>query len=227
MPHRLTIVPEGRLPAGYTGASHPNHWWSAAGAQSCTATARMAGTADNRWMNWMLTGAAALLMVGCSPALNWRTVPLPEAAITATLPCKADHATRSVELAGTPVELSMVGCDADGSTFAVSHAPLADPAQLAASLRHWRAAMLARLGPQAAATAVDAPHHPKGTMPVPEAVHTVATGVRPDGTPVHAEAVWFARATGDQIWLVHAVVYSDRPRPEVAGTFFSGLVLQP
>ena len=103
-------------------------------------------SADNAPMKWTLTGAAALLIAGCSPALNWRTVPLPEADLTITLPCKPDQATRTVELAGAPVELSMVGCDADGATFAVSHAALADPAQVGAALTHWRAAMLARLG---------------------------------------------------------------------------------
>ena len=102
-------------------------------------------SADNAPMKWTLTGAAALLIAGCSPALNWRTVPLPEADLTITLPCKPDQATRTVELAGAPVELSMVGCDADGATFAVSHAALADPAQVGAALTHWRAAMLARL----------------------------------------------------------------------------------
>ena len=84
----------------------------------------MGDSADNAPMKWTLTGAAALLIAGCSPALNWRTVPLPEADLTITLPCKPDQATRTVELAGAPVELSMVGCDADGATFAVSHACL-------------------------------------------------------------------------------------------------------
>ena len=69
-------------------------------------------------MNWTLTGAASALLglAACSPALNWRTVALPEAALTITLPCKPDHATRKVELAGTPVDLSMVGCEADGAS---------------------------------------------------------------------------------------------------------------
>ena len=97
-------------------------------------------------MHRTLTGALALLLAGCSPALNWRTVPLPEAGLTITLPCKPDQATRTVELAGAPVALAMVGCDADGATFAVSHAALADPAQVGTALTHWRAAVLARLG---------------------------------------------------------------------------------
>ena len=86
-------------------------------------------------MKRTLPWVAALMLAACSPALNWRSVALDGAALTATLPCKPDQATRTVELAGAPVELSMVGCDADGATFAVSHAALADPAQVGALLR--------------------------------------------------------------------------------------------
>lgn len=178
-------------------------------------------------MNWILPAAAAALLVsGCSPALNWRTVPLPEAALTITLPCKPDQATRQVELAGAPVELAMVGCDADGATFAVSHAALADPAMVGAALTHWRSAVLANLGPGAAAAAVDAPYTPKGVLPVPQSLRTTVQGQRADGTAVIAQGVWFARAVGPQVRLYHAVVYTAKPRPEVADQFFSGLALQ-
>lgn len=177
-------------------------------------------------MNWTLTGAASALLglAACSPALNWRSVALPDAALTITLPCKPDHATRKVELAGTPVDLSMVGCEADGATFAVSHATLADAALTATALAHWRAAVLARLG-GSQAQASDVPFAPRNALPLPQSVRTTAQGVGPDGKAVSAQAVWFARPEGAQMRLYHAVVYSPRARPEVADTFFSGLQL--
>lgn len=171
-------------------------------------------------------GGAAVLLAGCSPALNWRSVPLPDAAITVTLPCKPDQAARSVELAGAPVELAMVGCDADGATVAVSHAALANPAQAGAALTHWRAAVLANLGPGAAATAVDTPYAPPGVLPLPQSVRTAVQGQRADGSAVTAQAVWFARAVGPQVRLYHAVVYTVKPRPEVADPFFAGISFQ-
>ncbi|WP_100412081.1 hypothetical protein [Acidovorax sp. 69] len=177
-------------------------------------------------MKWTLTGALALLLAGCSPALNWRSVPLPEADLAILLPCKPDQATRTVELAGTPVELAMVGCDADGATFAVSHVALADPAQVGAALTHWRAAVLARLGAGAAASAKDTPYAPRGALPLREAVRAVVQGQHSDGSAVTAQAVWFARAAGPQVRLYHAVVYTAKPRPEVADQFFAGLALQ-
>ena len=69
-----------------------------------------------RWFALM----AALGLQACSPALNWRSVSVPEAALQAMLPCKPEQAVRTVELAGAPLAMSMWGCDADGATFAVS-----------------------------------------------------------------------------------------------------------
>ena len=60
---------------------------------------------------------------------------------------------------------------------------------------------------------------------LPQSVRTVAQGQRPDGSAVVAQAVWFARAAGPQVRLYHAVVYTAKPRPEVADQFFAGLAL--
>jgi len=174
--------------------------------------------------------ALTLTLVACSPALNWRSVPVPEADLTVTLPCKPDTAHRTVELAGAPAELAMVGCEADGAVFAVSHTAMADPALVGKALAHWRAAVMANLAAQqpaatASAAATDTPFTPRGALVLPQSVRTVVQGRRPDGSAVTAQAVWFARASGSQIRLYHAVVYTAKPRPELADQFFSGLVL--
>ena len=120
----------------------------------------------------------------------------------------------------------MAGCDADGATFAVSHAALTDPARVGAALTHWRAAVIANLGNRAAASAVDVPYAPPGVLPLAQSVRTVVQGQRPDGTAVVAQSVWFARSVGPQVRLYHAVVYTSKPRPEVADQFFAGITLQ-
>ena len=168
--------------------------------------------------------ALTLTLVACSPALNWRSVPVPEADLTVTLPCKPDSAHRTVELAGAPAELAMVGCEADGAVFAVSHTAMADPALVGKALAHWRAAVMANLAAQQPA-ATDTPFTPRGALVLPQSVRTVVQGRRPDGSAVTAQAVWFARASGSQIRLYHAVVYTAKPRPELADQFFAGLVL--
>ncbi|HEY9208268.1 hypothetical protein [Acidovorax soli] len=172
-------------------------------------------------MNRTLPWAAALLLAACSPALNWRSVPLAGAALTATLPCKPDHATRTVEMAGASVELAMAGCEADSATFAISHTALPDPARADAALVHWRAAVLARL--EAATVLSEQPFAFAGTLPLPSSVRLVAQGRRADGSAVTVQGVWFARAVGPQVRLYHAVVYTAQPRPDVASALFAGL----
>lgn len=172
----------------------------------------------------MATFAVSLGLAACSPALNWRTLTLPEAALRLNLPCKPDHAQRSVELAGTTVALSMTGCEADGATFAVSTAALSDPSRAGVALTHWRAAVLARIGAQAADTEV--PFVPPGALPLAQAVRMAAQGRKPDGSALYMQAVWFVRPLGPQMQLYHAVVYTDKPRPDVADAFIAGITLQ-
>ncbi len=172
-----------------------------------------------------------LLLAACSPALNWREVRLGDAAMTALLPCKPEHAVRAVELgaggAGRQADLALWSCDADGATFAVSYMAAPEPAQADAALRQWRAAVLARLQVAQAAAAVAqaaaVPFVPAGALALPASVRLQVAGRRGDGRSVMADAVWFARPEGGAVRLYHAVVYAPEARPQAAGAFFAGL----
>ena len=171
---------------------------------------------------------AALCLVACSPTLNWRTVPLPDLGLVASLPCKPEHLERQIELAGHPAQVHMSGCTADGVTFALACTDLAEPAQAGVALSHWRAAVLTALhappAPQPGAPQ-DQAFVPAGALSIPQSVRTVAQG-QPPGGGVALQAIWFARVQGPSVQACHAVAYSAQPRPEVADAFFTGLVLQ-
>ncbi|MBC7682556.1 MAG: hypothetical protein H7172_09500 [Ferruginibacter sp.] len=156
-------------------------------------------------------------LVACSPALNWRSVRSDAHALLMLLPCKPDHASRDVPMAGTTVALDMQGCDAAGATFAVSHVHLADATQTAAALAGWQAATLANL--HAARPQPQAFNLPGGQFGVRWAV----AGQRADGRPVSAQAVWFARFQANGADLFHALVVADKADTAVADTFFTGL----
>lgn len=176
-------------------------------------------------MKSLVVGAGLVaLLVGCSPALNWRTVMFDAAALGTTFPCKPDQEARRVELAGQAVQMEMLGCEADGATFAVSHAVLPAGTAPAVALQHWQAAAAARAG--ATWPAATTPFVPKGALALPEAVRTTVQGQRPDGAAVTLQAAWFARVVGPEVHLYHAAFYSRTPRPEVADVFFNGLVLK-
>lgn len=159
-------------------------------------------------------------LVACSPALNWRTVRSEAHTLQMLLPCKPDHASRDVPMAGTTVALDMQGCDAAGATFAVSHVHLADARQASAALAGWQAATLANL--QAASPPLPVPQPfelPGGQF----GVRWIVVGQRADGHPVTAHAVWFARFQAEGVDLFNAVVYADRSDTAVADTFFTGM----
>ena len=170
---------------------------------------------------WLLMLPAALVCAACSPALNWRDTRFPATSFVALLPCEADHAQRSVPLGGVPTELTMAGCDAGGATFAVMLAN-APATQANALLQGWRQATLANIHAQQEQSQA---FQPRGGLALPESVRVRTAGNRADGRSVQMHAIWAARIAPDsgQSLLVHAVMYSDKPMPEAAETFFGGL----
>ena len=169
---------------------------------------------------------AAAVSAACTPSLNWREVALPPTHAVALLPCKPDHAERSVPLGGVPTELAVTGCEAAGATFALMAARLPAGRATFEVLAGWQQATLANM--QAQGPAAAQPFHPPAALPLAHAQRLAAEGKRADGPPVSAQAVWTARAAeGGGTELLHAVVYADRPRPELADAFFEGIAWRP
>lgn len=168
--------------------------------------------------------AAALLVVttmaACSPALNWRDVPLQ--GLVALLPCKPDHAERQMQLGPSDVTLRMSGCEASGALYAISHVRVADPAQLQATHMAWRQATLAAM--QATADPVTAPQPatPTGGQVQSALNPEKLDGKRPDGSAVQAQLVWLNKGQD----LYHVAVYGATLRPEMTELLFSELSLR-
>ncbi|KQP38129.1 hypothetical protein [Pseudorhodoferax sp. Leaf274] len=175
---------------------------------------------------------AALLaasLLACSPALNWRQVRIDGMAMRMLLPCKPDRAEREVAMGGRSMPLRMLGCDADGATFAVSHVqvPAADPSNpsdSSALLEGWKSAVLAHVH---ASGVVEQAWAPAGAQPGAAAMRVQAQGRGADGAAVALQAVWFAVADPAGLHLVHAVVLAPQARAEAAETFFSSFAPAP
>jgi len=162
---------------------------------------------------WALTVAVALCSAGCSPALNWRTVPLGDA--TVTLPCQPDRAQRTVQFGGQALAMEMVGCEADGAMFAVSRVRL--PPELNADQVRllWQAASLQQMKGQANA-AIPAASVSAQVL----GLNTIdAAGQGGNGRPLKARLAWAARGSD----LLHLAVYAPRITPEMAEPFFFGI----
>lgn len=162
-------------------------------------------------------------LAACGPALEWRSLPLPELGMQVSLPCKPDRVEHSVDLAGQSVQVVMQGCGASGLTFAVACAVLAEPSMAGAALAHWRAAVLAAAQ---ARDAKDSPFQPAGGLGLPQAVRTSAMGRLPGGGAMQMQAAWFARVQHGAVHACHAMVYGSELPAATADAFFEALVLR-
>lgn len=167
------------------------------------------------------------LLAACSPALNWRSIALADAPLSLMLPCKPDHAVRDVDWGAGKQQLSMVGCQADGATWAVSHVLLAQPQEAPAMLTRWQQALQKQLQlpPDAA---VGVPFVLKGALELPQAVQVQWQGRDAQGAPIVADARWWVRLEGSGVRVYQAIVLSPRqPVPLAArDTFVHGLQLR-
>ena len=169
---------------------------------------------------FLLAGALAgfPMLSGCSPTLNWRDVRPEQTQLLALFPCKPERLLRVVSLGAQEVPLTMLVCDAGGAKFALAYGNTKDAAKTAVILDQWQSTTLANIGAQMSR---ELPVQIKGASALPRVVAVQANGVRPDGSPVALQAVWFA--AGTQVY--QAAVYADTANPGVADTFFAGLRL--
>lgn len=168
---------------------------------------------------WLLGLAATVLVAACSPALNWREVPLE--GLTARLPCKPDRAQRTVQLGGANLLLEMAGCEAAGGLFAISRVPLAEGTPSAALLAAWRAEALRNMQATAVQERDFQPVAATGLRGA-HAVMVSAQGQRPDGSAVQAQLLWLSSSTG----IFHVAVYATRLNSDMTDLLFSDLQLR-
>jgi hypothetical protein len=157
------------------------------------------------------------LVVGCTPALNWREWRAPGSTLVALWPCKPQQAERSVALAGRPVRLTLTQCDAGGTTWALTRADVGDPAQVGPALVALRAAALGNVGADRPADVAGL--QVPGATPYREAGAFNAAGRRPGGAAVQLQVALFAHGT--IVW--QATVLAPRLDAEAAAVFFGAL----
>jgi hypothetical protein len=89
---------------------------------------------------------ASALAAACSPKYNWRDYASPDAPYKVTFPAKPASFTRSIDLDGTQVSMTMTAAEVDGVTFAVGSAEAPDKAHAVAALPAMMKALLRNIG---------------------------------------------------------------------------------
>jgi hypothetical protein len=172
-----------------------------------------------------LLGAAGLLLVACSPALDWRDARL-GGPVQLLMPCKPERIERQLTLVDRPAQALMLVCDADGITWSVTRYQLGEPAQVGPVLRELRLKLGRNLGAEPAGepAPLDATL-PAGLAHLPEAGRVQLAGHRPNGDAVQARALFFGE--GARAYQLVALLPGSSGKPQQARTeqFFDGVQL--
>jgi hypothetical protein len=89
---------------------------------------------------------ACALLAACSPKYNWRDYTSPDAPYKIMFPAKPVSATRTIELDGMQVSMTMTAAEVDGATFAVGSAEAPDETRARNALPAMMKALLRNIG---------------------------------------------------------------------------------
>lgn len=166
----------------------------------------------------------ALALAACSPTFNWRDYSSPDAPYSVMFPDKPASHTRSVNLDGLVVDMTMTAVDIDGTMFAVGTAEAPDAARAQAAVAAMKTALVNNIGATiksektgAAAAVAGSPGAQSTTMDIE------ATGQN-KGEPVRLVGHFEAR---DQ--RIYQVIVMGKARdltPENVDMFMSSFKLQ-
>lgn len=94
----------------------------------------------------LLAVAGSTLLAACNPTYNWRDYASPDAPYRVMFPAKPATHTRSVDLNGMKVDMTMTAAEVEGVTFAVGTGVAPDPARAQAALGDMKTALVRNLG---------------------------------------------------------------------------------
>ncbi len=162
----------------------------------------------------------ALVLAACAPALDWRQFQPDGWPLVVAMPCKPASQQRQVALAGQTLALRMVACSADGHTFALASADVADPLRVGPALQALgqsaQANVRARVLSEQDATV-------PGMTPNPAARRWRLQGQLPDGQPVAEQVLVFAHGTR----VYQASLIGPQADDARAAPFFDAIQVRP
>ncbi len=169
---------------------------------------------------WASGFAASAALLACSPALDWRELRPADSGAQLMLPCKPQRHERTVALAGQPQKLVMLSCQADGQTWALAFADLADPSRLGAGLQALAQAAQTNIG---AGSPQSLPLKVPGATPHPASQRAKLLGKLPDGQAVQMQYAVFAHGTR----VYQATALGPALADTAAETFMASLRVTP
>ncbi len=146
----------------------------------------------SRFCRTLLALGVVQALAGCAPPFDWRSVALPGTQLVTELPCRPSRFQRDVTVAGVPLKLFMLSCEAGGVTYGVATADVGDPARVDAVLFALRGSAEGAIRSAAAPARALNLH---GITPFNGNSSALLHGRRPDGQAVDEAIRVFARGT--------------------------------
>lgn len=156
-----------------------------------------------------------LLLAGCSPKYNWRDYASPDAPYRVMFPAKPTTFTRTIDLDGMQVAMTMTAAEIDGATFAVGAAEAPDAARAQAALEAMQVALVRNIG----ATV----NSQKATADTDRATRDVDASGTSNGAQMHLVGHFEAR--GKRFYQVIAIGKADALPAEQVEQFISSFKL--
>jgi hypothetical protein len=160
------------------------------------------------------------LLLGCSPALDWRATPVSGTALTALFPCKPDHFSRRLNLAGQSQLVTLTSCQAAEQTFAVAAVDVQQSLPVETALAALRQSAEQNFG---GAAQLHPPRSVPGADTAGHAQLISAELVRQEGNSLRAQMLFFSHGS----WVFQATVMGAPPTAEAVEFFFDNLKLAP
>ncbi len=158
-----------------------------------------------------------LVLGGCSPTYNWRDYTSGDGSYRVMFPAKPATHTRSIDLGGIRVDMTMTAADVEGTTYAVGTALAPDPALAQATLPAMRLALLRNIGATGDGAGVPA------ATPGAAALEVDATG-KGNGGPVRLLGRFTAK--GARVYQVIVIGKPDAMPPEQTEQFLDSFAPQ-
>jgi len=161
-----------------------------------------------------------VVLLACSPALDWREVRPEGTAVTALFPCRPDRHQRDVAIAGATLRMELHACDVAGSTFSLAVVDGVEPARVEPVLAALKASAAANVG--GGAPRVE-PFTPPGATPNPSSALVHVQGRRPDGRAVTLHAGFFVHG----VRVFQATAAGEGLPEEALQSFFGAIRVTP
>ena len=134
--------PEQQSPVLSARRSGPGLPFQHAGAKSCYHS----GMRTHSFKAFLGGILAAAALSACSPQFNWRDYSSPDAPFRAMFPDKPATYTRTIDLGGMKVEMTMTAAQVEGTMFAIGTAEAPDEAKAEAALVAMKTALVNNIG---------------------------------------------------------------------------------